>query len=134
MSVKRRRWPWVLASIVALAIVVGHALVGTPEPPSGTFMIDLKALHNAAVANDGPLPDHIEVEKVGEFAFPSTLVVAGDSFRLHPMVLLAHRVVWPDHSIVIDTAMGADATKKMPGSRLVPGARACRLSYVRMEK
>jgi glyoxylase-like metal-dependent hydrolase (beta-lactamase superfamily II) len=74
-------------------------------------------LHAAAVGK-GPLPERIEVERVGEFAFPRTLVVAGDGFRLHPMVLLSHRVVWPDRSLVIDSALGPAGAKKMPGSRL----------------
>src|SRR5258708_4080167 len=116
MAAKRSRWPWVLGALVALMIVAGYVLVGTPAAPTGQYVIDLAALHRAAAI--GPLPDHIEVEKAGTFAFPRTFVVAGDGFRLHPMVLLVHRVVWPDHSLVIDTAMGREGTKKMPGSHL----------------
>src|SRR4029077_20878255 len=89
--------------------------------PGAEYVIDLGALHRAAVAT-GALPERIEVEKVGEFAFPRTLVVAGDGFHMHHMVLLAHRVVWPDHSLVIDTAMGLAAAKKMPGSKMDAGA------------
>ena len=73
---------------------------------------------HAAAAGKGPLPERIEVERVGDFAFPRTLVVAGTGLRLHPMVLLAHRVVWPDRSIMIDTAMGPIGVKKMPGSHM----------------
>jgi glyoxylase-like metal-dependent hydrolase (beta-lactamase superfamily II) len=56
---------------------------------------------------------------VGEFAYPRTVVVAGDGFRLHPMVLLAHRVVWPDeHSVMIDTVVGPAGTQRLPGGRI----------------
>ena len=41
---------------------------------------------------------------------------------MHHMVLLAHRVVWPDRSLVIDTAMGPAAAKKLPGSKIDGGA------------
>ena len=89
----------------------------TAAAPGASYTIDVRALHAAAVGK-GPLPERIEVEQVGEFAFPRTLVVAGKGVHLQRMVLLAHRVVWPDRSVVIDTAMGPDAAKKMPGSRL----------------
>jgi glyoxylase-like metal-dependent hydrolase (beta-lactamase superfamily II) len=123
MRVRRRRWPWVVLSIVALLFVGGYLLTETAAAPGAEYVIDLPALHRAAVAT-GALPERIEVEKVGEFAFPRALVVAGEGFHLHPMVLLAHRVVWPDHSLIIDTAMGPAAAKKMPGSKTDPGAFA----------
>jgi glyoxylase-like metal-dependent hydrolase (beta-lactamase superfamily II) len=117
MAKGRRRWPWVVVSVLAVLLLVGYALTGTAAAPAGEYVIDLAALHAAAVGH-GPLPERIEVEREGEFAFPRTFVVAGDGFRLHPMVLLVHRVVWPDRSLVIDTGMGPAAAKKMPGSRM----------------
>jgi glyoxylase-like metal-dependent hydrolase (beta-lactamase superfamily II) len=107
--------------------VAKHFLLDTAAEPSGDYAIDLPALHRAATGG-GPLPEGIEVEKIGSFAVPSTLVVAGDGFNMHKMVLLAHRVVWPDHSVVIDTAMSPAATAKMPGSSADPAA------YARLEK
>jgi glyoxylase-like metal-dependent hydrolase (beta-lactamase superfamily II) len=111
-----KRWLWGVVIVAVVVLVAKHLLLDTAAAPGAEFVIDLDALHRAATAS-GPLPQGIEVEKVADFAFPETLVVAGDGFRMHPMVLLAHRVVWPDHSIVIDTAMGPEAAKKMPGSR-----------------
>jgi glyoxylase-like metal-dependent hydrolase (beta-lactamase superfamily II) len=102
--------------VVVLLAVAGYAVVGTAAGPRGEYVIDLAALHAAAVGK-GALPERIEVEHIGDFAFPRTFVVAGDGLHLHKMVLLAHRVVWPDRSVVIDTAMGPAAAKKMPGSR-----------------
>jgi len=70
-----------------------YFLLSKAAAPGAAYVIDLDALHRAAIVNGGALPERIEVEKVGEFAFPRTLVVAGDGFRMHQMVLLAHRVV-----------------------------------------
>lgn len=116
MTRKHRRWPWVLLAIGVAVFAAGYVVLGIPAAPDGQYVIDLAALHRAAAT--GPLPERIEVEKVATFAFPRTFVVAGEGFHLHPMVLLAHRVVWPDHSVVIDTAMGPAAAKKMPGSHM----------------
>ena len=122
MRVRRRRWPWVLLGIAVLLYAAKVFLLDTAVGPGTPYAIDLAALHQAAVAGGGPLPERIEVEKVGSFAFPRTFVVAGQGFRMHQMVLLAHRVVWPDKSIVIDTAMAPAAAQKMPGSKLDTGA------------
>jgi glyoxylase-like metal-dependent hydrolase (beta-lactamase superfamily II) len=117
MENRRRRWPWILAGVLVLLFVVLFGLGGTAAAPAGAYTIDLDALHRAA-AGQGPLPERIEVERVGNFAFPRTLVVAGGGLHLQPMVLLAHRVVYPDRSIIVDTAMGPEGAKKMPGSRM----------------
>jgi glyoxylase-like metal-dependent hydrolase (beta-lactamase superfamily II) len=107
----------VVLGIFALLLAGKYFLLSTAAAPGAAYIIDVDALHRAATASGGALPQRIEVEKVGEFAFPRTFVVAGEGFRMNPMVLLAHRVVWPDSSVVIDTAMAPAATKKMPGSK-----------------
>ena len=116
-----KRWVWVCIAIIAVLLITKHELLDTAVGPSSDYVIDLNAMHRAAIAA-GPLPESIEVEQIGEFAFPRTLVVAGQGFHMHPMVLLSHRVVWPDHSLIIDTAMGPTAAKKMPGAKFDEGA------------
>jgi len=111
-----KRWQWICLGIVILLLVGKHLLFDTAAAPGEKFVIDADALHRAAIAT-GPLPERIEVEKVAEFAFPRTFGVAGDGWSMHPMVLLAHRVVWPDHSLIIDTAMSPEAAKALPGSK-----------------
>jgi glyoxylase-like metal-dependent hydrolase (beta-lactamase superfamily II) len=120
---RKRRWLWVFVSLLVVIFIAKHFLLDTAVAASGNFAIDVEALHRVAVSG-GPLPERIEVERVGEFGFPRTLVVAGQGFKTHPMVLLAHRVVWPDHSLMIDTAMPPEATKVMPGSHADPAAFA----------
>ena len=121
MRIKRRYWIPVVS--IAVLWAAKHFLLDTAAEPTGAFVIDLGALHRAATAG-GALPDRIEVERVGDFAFPRNFVIAGEGFRMHPMVLLSHRVVWPDRSIVIDTAMPPAAAKKMPGGSVDEAAYA----------
>jgi glyoxylase-like metal-dependent hydrolase (beta-lactamase superfamily II) len=110
--------PWlkITLGVVLLLLIAEVLLFETAAAPGAKYIIDVDALHRAAIAT-GPLPDHIEVERVGEFAFPGALVVAGDSFGMRPMTLLAHRVVWADRSLIIDTAMSPAAAKGIPGSK-----------------
>ncbi len=103
-------------AIVAVLLVAEYLLFETAAAPGPKYVIDVEALHRAAVGA-GPLPERIEVERVGEFAFPGALAVAGDSFHLRAMTLLAHRVLWPDRSLIIDTAMSPEAAKSIPGSK-----------------
>ena len=116
-----KRWMKITLGVVLFLVVAEVLLFETAAAPGAKYVIDLDALHRAAIAT-GPLPDHIEVERVGEFAFPGALVVAGDAFSLHPMTLLAHRVVWPDRSLLIDTAMSPAAAKGIPGAKPDPAA------------
>jgi len=124
-------WLLTIVSVAAVVFVGKYLLLDTPAAPGPKFVIDIAALHKAATSG-GPLPDHIEVEKVGDFAFPQKLVVAGDSFHLHPMVLLSHRVVWANRSLIIDTAMSPDAAKSIPGS--TPDAAAFQRVEAAMKK
>ncbi|HEY5958389.1 MAG TPA: MBL fold metallo-hydrolase [Polyangiaceae bacterium] len=116
---RARRWSIVVLVLVVVIFLAKHLLLDTAAAAAGTYTIDLEALHRAAIAT-GPLPQSIEAEQIGEFKFPRTIVVAGGGFKMHPMVLLAYRVVWPDRSVIIDTAMSPSATKQMPGSKADP--------------
>ncbi len=123
---KLKRWQrtalWVIGTLFVVLLVAKHFLLDNPAAPGPDYVIDLAALHRAAAASPGALPDHIEVEKVADFGFPRTLVVAGDGFSMHKMVLLAHRVVWPDHTLMIDTAMSPAAGGSLPGAKFDPAA------------
>jgi glyoxylase-like metal-dependent hydrolase (beta-lactamase superfamily II) len=122
-----KRWHFVVVAIGLALLGAKWVLLDTAASPSSAYVIDIDALHRAA-NNGGPLPSWIEVEKIAEFAFPRTIVVAGDGFHMHPMVLLSQRVVWPDRSLIIDTALGPKDSKSLPGAKLYPTA------YARMEK
>ncbi len=120
---RKKRWPWVVLALLVVLLVAKHTLLDTPAEPTGKYVIDLEALHRVATEQGG-LPEQIEVEKIADFAFPQTFAVAGGGFHMHPMILLAHRVLWPDHSLIIDTAMAPEAAQKMPGSHTDAAAYA----------
>lgn len=114
---RTKRWLWALAIVAGALFTTKIYLFDTAASAGPAYVIDTEAMHRMATTA-GTLPDHIEVERIGEFGFPQKLVVAGDTFfHMHPMVLLSHRLVWPDRSVIIDTAMSPEQAKKMPGSK-----------------
>ena len=117
----KKRWLWVLAIILVSFVGAKYVLLDTPALAGAPYSIDTEALHRVAIAS-GPLPERLEVERLGTFAFPKKLVVAGDSFHMHTMVLLSHRVVWPNRSLIIYTGSTVETAKKMPGAKMDEGA------------
>lgn len=111
-----KRWHWGVLVVAAFLLCAKYALLDTAASPGDPYVIDLAALHAAAMGN-GALPTRIEVEKIADFAFPRTMVVAGDGFRMHAMVQVSNRVVWPDHSLIIDTGMSPEDAKSLPGAK-----------------
>ena len=118
-----KRWQWVLLSIAVVLWVAKIALLDGAAAPGPAYTIDLEGLHRAALSG-GALPSRIEVEQLAEFGFPRTIVVAGDGFGMHKMVLLSHRVVFSDHTLIIDTAIGPKAGGSLPGAKLDTAALA----------
>ena len=123
ISMRLKRWLIGFTLVIAFVAIAKYFLLDTAAGPAGTYVIDLAALHAAATGN-GPLPSHIEVERVGDFAFPRTLVVAGGGFRMHPMVLVAHRIVWPGRTFLIDTAMSPEDGARLPQGKFDKAAYA----------
>ncbi len=112
-----KRWQWVCVGVAGLLLIGKHFLLDTAAAPAQKFAIDAEALHRAAIASGQPLPERIEVEKVAEFVTPERLMIAGEGWGTRSMLLLSHRVLWPNRSLVIDTAMSVAATQKLPGGK-----------------
>jgi glyoxylase-like metal-dependent hydrolase (beta-lactamase superfamily II) len=126
------RWRrWTIGFLLVLGVLllgVKLVLLDPAASPAAPYQIDLAALHSTAVSS-GPLPERIEVEQTAAFSFPRTIVVAGGGFRMHDMVLLSHRVVYPDHtSLIVDTAIGPKAGGALPGAKIDQAA------YDRMQR
>lgn len=114
-----RTKPWMIVVLAVLVLLFGAklALLDTAAAAGPAYVIDLPALHRVALSG-GALPERIEVEQIASFSFPRTIVVAGGGFHMHDMVLLSHRVVYPDRSVIIDTAIGPKGAGSLPGARL----------------
>jgi glyoxylase-like metal-dependent hydrolase (beta-lactamase superfamily II) len=113
--------PWIRNLIVAaslLIVVAGAAyywlIVESHVPSDAQFALDIGEVRRIAGANSGDMATAIEVERVAEFKFPATAIVAGDGWTTRNMPVFSYRVVYPGTSVIIDSAL----TKEIGGSYL----------------
>src|SRR3954452_17337212 len=64
MKIKRRMW--ISACVLVALLIAKYFLLDTPAEATGSYAIDIEALHRVAIAGGG-LPERIEVEKIGDF-------------------------------------------------------------------
>ena len=104
--------PWMkytLTAVLLLLAAVGAAyywlFIESTAPEDAHFVLEIDALRELANASAGDKPTSVEVENVALFKFPATAVVAGDGFEAVDMPVYSYRVVYPDRSFIIDTAL-----------------------------
>jgi glyoxylase-like metal-dependent hydrolase (beta-lactamase superfamily II) len=115
MSVWPRRILLVLGVLLLLAGAAYYWLLVDSHPPSGaTYALDIDRVRAALEAVPGAKPSAIEVEQVAVFEFPATGVVAGDGWNGVPLPVYSYRLIYPDSTIIVDTAL----EQSMGGSQL----------------
>ncbi|MEQ8283890.1 MAG: MBL fold metallo-hydrolase [Parvibaculum sp.] len=109
MSVWLRR---TLIGLGALIVVTGAAyywfIVESRMPSDAAFALDIGEIRRMVAAVPGDKPASVEVELVGAFSFPATAIVAGDGWGSRDMPVYSFRLVYPDTSIVVDTALNEE--------------------------
>jgi glyoxylase-like metal-dependent hydrolase (beta-lactamase superfamily II) len=107
--------PWVrniLLAVGALLVIVGVAyywfIAESHVPGDAEYALDIGEVRRLAGAAPGDKPIAIEVERVALFKFPATAVVAGDGWKPTELPVYSYRVVYPQTSVIIDTALNKD--------------------------
>ena len=101
-------------------------------PHDGDFPLDLAAIRAEAGTMPGALPDHIEVEVLSFQQVPRIAMQAGADWAPVDLIRTSYRLVWPDHSIIIDSghdeksarASGATIFERPAWARLQTALRA----------
>lgn len=102
---RKRRWPLAAALLLALAVPGYYALV-LHSPASGApFALDLAQLRALAESVPGAKPAEIRYEQVVTLTFSEAMIVAGASWRKSPMPIYSYQLVYPDRTLIVDTAM-----------------------------
>ncbi len=107
--------PWVrniLLSLCALLVMAGAAyywfIVESHVPGGAEFALDIGEVRRLAGAAPGDKPIAIEVEAVALFKPPAAFVVAGDGWKPTDLPVYSYRVVYPQSSVIIDTALNEE--------------------------
>lgn len=108
---KRKKWPFVLAGAVFLALPGYWWFFLESGAVQGSFTVDLIEVRALAGSLPGEKPSEVRFEHVAGFEFPSIAVVAGDGWALTKMPVYAYQLVSPTHTVIVDTAMDAEVAK-----------------------
>ncbi|MEQ8267827.1 MAG: MBL fold metallo-hydrolase [Parvibaculum sp.] len=104
------KWLRIVLSVLAVLIVVGGAayywlLVESGKPSGASYSLDIGKIRRMVGSTPGDKPERIEVERVAAFSFPATAIVAGDGWSQRDMPVFSYRLVYPETSAIIDTAL-----------------------------
>ena len=101
-----------LGVFAALLAAAGAAYywfaVESTMPADAQYAFDIGEVRRAVAAVPGDKPQRIEVEWVGSFSFPATAIVAGDGWTNREMPVYSFRLVYPETSAIIDTALNEE--------------------------
>ncbi|PKQ06660.1 MAG: MBL fold metallo-hydrolase [Alphaproteobacteria bacterium HGW-Alphaproteobacteria-11] len=101
-----------LIGLGALVVVAGAAyywlIVESRMPSDAAFALDIGEIRRMVAAVPGDKPASVEVELVGAFSFPATAIVAGDGWGSRDMPVYSFRLVYPETSIIVDTALNEE--------------------------
>jgi glyoxylase-like metal-dependent hydrolase (beta-lactamase superfamily II) len=110
-----------------LWIAAGLAIVGAPAywmlwrhspQPTAAFPLDLARIRALADSLPGDKPVAVRYEEVMALRFVEAMLMAGDPWRETPMPVYSYQLVYPDRTIVIDTALAkADGKPEFLGLR-----------------
>jgi glyoxylase-like metal-dependent hydrolase (beta-lactamase superfamily II) len=115
MSVWPRRILLTLGVVLVLAGAAYYWLfVDSHAPSNASYALDIDRVRAALDTVPGDKPSAIEVEQVAVFTFPATGVVAGDGWNSVPLPVYSYRLIYPDSTLIVDTAL----EQSMGGSQL----------------
>jgi glyoxylase-like metal-dependent hydrolase (beta-lactamase superfamily II) len=107
--------PWIRNTLAAIGFLAGAAgiayywlIVESHAPADARYVLDLGEVRRLSGSLSGDRPTSLEVERVGIFKFPATAIVAGDGWESRDMPVFSYRIVYPQTSVIIDTALNRE--------------------------
>lgn len=109
------RFVFKTAVVLILLVAAGYypLVLHSPQPEPPGYELDMNAVRQAAASLEGPKVQDIRVEQVAEFSFAEAMVMAGEDWQSTPIPIYSYKLVFPERSIVVDTAMSG--VKGVPG-------------------
>jgi glyoxylase-like metal-dependent hydrolase (beta-lactamase superfamily II) len=105
-----KRWlRYTLLALCGLLVIAGGAYywfaVESHIPGGAQFALDMGEVRRLAASAPGDRAVAIETEAIGVFKPPAAFVVAGDGWKPSDLPVYSYRVVYPQTSVIIDTAL-----------------------------
>jgi glyoxylase-like metal-dependent hydrolase (beta-lactamase superfamily II) len=81
------------------------------DESKNAYSIDIAAIRQLADSMPGDRPSDIRYEHVMTFEFAQAMVVAGDPWRGTPVPIYAYQLIYPDKTVIVDSAMNREIAK-----------------------
>lgn len=105
---------WLLGTLGGL-FVLGAAgyypLVRQSPPPNASYKLDIARVRALGDSLPGDKAAAVRFEKVMDLQFSEAMLMAGDPWRSTPMPVYSYQLVFPQQTIVVDTALSLDIAK-----------------------
>ena len=104
-------WKRILIAVVGVLLIGGGSayywlVMESHMPSDAHFELDMNKVRALADGMPGDRPVEIQVEKVAQFTFPATAVVAGDGWSSSYLPVFSYQLVYPDgRTGIVDTAL-----------------------------
>lgn len=111
MSTGSRRWLWA-AALLLLVGAPGYYALARHSPASGRdFPLEITQLRALANSVPGDKPVEVRYEHVMTLTFAEAMIMAGEPWRRSPMPVYSYQLVFPQQTLIIDTALSRDIAK-----------------------
>ena len=116
-----------LAVLMTLGAAAYYALVLHSPRPAQPFALDLPRIRALAESLPGDKPSAVRYEEVLALRFVEAMLMAGDPWKRTDMPVYSYQLVFPDRTIIVDTALA-----KADGKPEFLGVRYDEAAYQRM--
>jgi glyoxylase-like metal-dependent hydrolase (beta-lactamase superfamily II) len=100
-----RRLLAVAVAVAALGVPAYYALVLHSPAGGAEFPLEIARVRALAAAIPGPRATDVRLERVMQMTFAGAMVMAGAAWRATPMPVYSYQLVFPDQTVIVDTAV-----------------------------
>jgi glyoxylase-like metal-dependent hydrolase (beta-lactamase superfamily II) len=107
-----RRLLWAVLLLLLIAAPAYYAaVIHSPAADSSAYRVDVAAVRRLADSMPGDKPGEVRYEKVMAFEFARAMVVAGDPWSGTLLPVYSYQLVYPQHTVIVDSAMDRSMAK-----------------------
>ena len=111
MDTGLRRFLWTALVLGATALPAYYALAVHSPQPAGDFPLDLARIRELAESLPGSKPTEVRYETVMSMRFTEAMLMAGDPWRRTSMPVYSYQLVFPEQTLIVDTALDRATAK-----------------------